>query len=147
MKKIISLVFLIAILTTSLAVASDFADQKMDSFFTSLQQGNYRQGITQLLTGSALEEKVIRVNQTMNNWVNQFAQIKSLYGDYLEYEKAVTISLGNLEETTYLVYCSSYPIQIVITEYDNGRSTQLINMYFDDESLDTLRQHGRITRF
>lgn len=133
-------------LILSVSWGSDFADRKMDAFFATLQTGKYREGITELLTGSVLEEKVINVNQTMNNWVNQFTQIRSIYGDYLGYEKAVSIELGSLEETTYFVHCRDYPIQIVITEYDNGRQIQLVNMVFNDEVLETLRQFGELSR-
>jgi len=141
MKKFfcISLLLVLVIFAVS---ASDFSDRKMDDFFSALQGGDYRQGIIELLTGSVLEEKVINEDETLSNWISQFTQIRSIYGDYLGYEKAAVVSLGSLEETTYFVHCIDYPIQIVITEYNNGRRKQLVNMFFNDEVLETMRQLG-----
>jgi hypothetical protein len=123
--------------------ASKVLDEKVGIFFQALKNGTYEQGIITLLEGSALEEKVVNVTQTRNNWINQFTQIRSLYGDYLAWDKVSAVTMGGLEETTYLVYCEDYPIQIVITEYNNGQEQKIINMYFDDQILDTLRAHGR----
>jgi len=114
LKHVLFLIVLIFTVSTT-AFTSDFSDEKMDRFFIDLQQGEYREGITRLLEDSALEEQVLHVRQTMENWVNQFAQIRSLYGDYLGYEKVFVQKLGNIEETVYLVHCQTYPIQVVLT--------------------------------
>ncbi len=140
---VIGIMFLAAGLSVQ---ASDFSDKKMEVFFSSLKQEQFEEGITELLSGSVLEEKVIKVKQTMNNWINQFMQIRSVYGEYLAYERVFSQELGNLEETTYLVHCEEYPIRIVITEYDNGKGPRLVNMLFDDEVIEVLREYGRIVR-
>ena len=138
--------FLIGLLLLTLSVSifsSDFSDRKMASFFKSLKKDQYEKGIVQLLSNSILEEKIVNVKQNLDNWINQFDQISTLYGNYIDYEKVNTKKLGNMEETTYLVYCTDYPIQIVITEYFNGSKSQLINLYFDDQTMDTLANYGK----
>ena len=115
----------------------------MASFFKSLKKDQYEKGIVELLSNSILEEKIVNVKQNLDNWINQFDQISTLYGNYIDYEKVNTKKLGNMEETTYLVYCTDYPIQIVITEYFNGSKSQLINLYFDDQTMDTLANYGK----
>ncbi|ADK79537.1 hypothetical protein [Sediminispirochaeta smaragdinae] len=140
--KRLPLLFLLMLISVSTLFASKELDAKVGDFFQALKQEKYEEGITNLLAGSLLEEKVVNVTQTRNNWIAQFSQIKSLYGDYLAWDKVSTVSLGGLEETTYFVYCRDYPIKIVITEYDNGMDRKIINMFFDDQILDTLRDHG-----
>jgi hypothetical protein len=145
MKKI-SIILIFLILTFNLS-ASDFSDKKMSDFFNSMKSEKYESGIVKLLSNSILEEKIVNVTQNLNNWVNQFTQISSLYGNYISYEKVFSIKLGAMEETFYFVNCSDYPIQIVITEYDNGRKIQLVNLYFDDKTLETLEMYGKIEDF
>jgi len=142
MKK--GLLLIILIFSISTLFASSFTDNKINEFVDYLKKGEYDQGIVKLLKNSALEEKVLDVTQTKNNWINQFAQIKSLYGNYLNYEKVKSIKLGKIEKIYYLVYCEVYPIQIVMTEYDNGNKVNIINMEFNDQVLDTLDVFGAV---
>jgi hypothetical protein len=142
MKKL--LIVLIILTLSAPLFSGDFSDNKMATFFSSLKKGQYEKGIVALLSDSILEEKIVNVTQNLNNWISQFTQIHNLYGDYLSYDKVFTVKLGNMEESTYLVYCTDYPIQIVITEYFNGSKTQLINLYFDDSTMDTLAVFGEM---
>jgi hypothetical protein len=142
MKK--GLLLIILIFSISNLFASSFTDNKINEFVDYLKKGEYDQGIVKLLKNSALEEKVLDVTQTKNNWINQFAQIKSLYGNYLNYEKVKSVKLGKIEKIYYLVYCEVYPIQIVMTEYDNGNKVNIINMEFNDQVLETLDILGTI---
>lgn len=142
MKKIF--IFLIFLILTFNLAASDFSDKKMSVFFNSLKEEQYEEGIVNLLSGSLLEEKITNVSQTLKNWIIQFTQISDLYGKYLSYEKIFSIKLGAIEETSYFIYCQDYPIQIVITEYDNGSNINIINVYFNDKTLDTLKDFGTI---
>ncbi len=141
MKKIL-LVFLMLTLSVSL-FSGDFSDRKMASFFNTLKKGQYEKGIIEILSDSILEEKIVNVKQNLDNWISQFDQMSKLYGNYISYEKVNTLKLGNMEETIYLVYCTNYPVQVVITEYFNGSNTQLINLYFDDQTMDTLSIYGK----
>ena len=143
MKKFI--VVLLALTTLSISIfASQSTDTKIKEFVEYLKKGKYDIGIVKLLSGSALEEKVLNVTQTKTNWINQFNQIRSLYGNYLNLEKVKTIKLGELEKTIYFVYCEIYPIQIIIIEYNNGEKIDIINMEFDDQVLNTLSSYGKI---
>ena len=140
MKK--GLLLIILIFTINNLFASSFTDKKITEFVSYLKKGEYGQGIENLLKESSLEEKVLNVTQTKNNWINQFTQIQSVYGDYLNHEKVKSIKLGRMVKTYYFVYCEIYPIQIIITEYDNGDVIDLINMEFDDQVLTTLDIFG-----
>ena len=141
MKKVL-FVLTVALLVSISLYSSDYVDAKMKNFVDSLKSEEYGDGIVELLKDSALEEKVLNVSQTKTNWINQFIQIKSLYGEYISYEKVGTKKLGSLETTIYFVYCDIYPIQIMITEYNNGRKIDIINMEFDDQVLNTLNTLG-----
>ncbi len=144
MKKIFITVLLFTAACT--VFASPAVDHKIGDFFTALKTGSYSTGLEKLLTGTALEEKVLSVTQTKNNWINQFKQIKSLYGDYLSYEKVFTKKLGDLEVSYYYIYCETYVIQFIVTEYDRDEKTDIINFLFDDKVLDTLDTYGKLTR-
>lgn len=141
MKKILTVLLVLSL--SSPLFSSDFSDRKMENFFNSLKKAQYEKGIVELLSDSILEEKILNVKQSLDNWISQFNQISKLYGNYISYEKVNTVKLGKMEETIYLVYCTNYPIQIVITEYFNGTRTQLINLYFDDQTMDTLSKYGK----
>ncbi len=141
MKKLL-LGLLLITLSVSL-FSGDLSDKKMAAFFNTLKKGQYEKGIIELLSDSILEEKIVNVKQNLDNWVSKFDQISRLYGNYISYEKVNTIKLGNMEETIYLVYCTNYPVQVVITEYFNSSNTQLINLYFDDQTMDTLSIYGK----
>lgn len=142
MKKIF--LVLVTLFITASLFAGDFSDKKMAVFFNSLKKGQYEKGIVELLSNSVLEDKIVNVPESLSNWIGQFTQIRSLYGDYLSYDKAAVIKLSSIEETTYFVNCTDYPIRIVMTEYNNGQKTQLINLYFDDSTLESLDYYGEV---
>lgn len=144
MKKIFITMLLFTAAST--AFASPAVDHKIGDFFAALKTGSYSTGLEKLLTDTALEEKVLRVTQTKNNWINQFKQIKSLYGDYLSYDKVFTKKLGDLEVSYYFIYCETYVIQFIVTEYDRDEKTDIINFLFDDKVLDTLDTYGKLAR-
>lgn len=142
MKKVLLITF--GVLLTSSLFAGSSTDKKINKFFKQLQEGKYEEGIVDLLSDTALESKVITDTETKKNWIFQFEQIRNLYGDYLSYEKVKTITLGKVETTIYLLYCERYPIQVIMTEYNNGKKIDLINMVYDDQVLDTLDTYGII---
>lgn len=113
-------------------------DKKIEQFVENLKKWEYEKWIIELLVWSALEEKVINVEHTKLNWINQFKQINDVYWEYLSFERVKTLKLGRLEKITYFIYCEIYPIQIVITDYNNWENNNIINMVFDDKVLGTL---------
>ncbi|MDC7240220.1 MAG: hypothetical protein PQJ50_07665 [Spirochaetales bacterium] len=143
MKRYV-LILLMVLFTAGTVYSTPFANSKMADFFESLKMKEYEKGIVELLEGTSLEEKILNVNQTRQNWVNQFQQINDLYGDYWSYELIKTIKLGNLEESYYFFYCDIYVIQIVVTEYKGEEKTDIINFVFNDQVLDTLRNMGKV---
>lgn len=142
MKKVLLVTF--GILLTSSLFAGSSTDKKIDKFFKQLQEGKYEEGLVDLLSDTALESKVITNIETKKDWIFQFTQIRNLYGKYLNYEKVKTITLGQIETTIYFFYCESYPIQIIMTEYNNGKKIDIINMVYDDQVLETLDTYGII---
>ena len=143
MKKTI-LFTLLVLISMGNVFASPFTNKKVEIFFESLKVKDYKSGIEELLTDTILEEKVLNVTQTKNNWISQFQQINSLYGDYWSYEHIMSTRLGNLEESYYFLYCEEYVVQLVLTEYKNKDKSDLINVYFDDQVLETLQKFGKV---
>jgi len=67
--KRLPLLFLLMLISISTLFASKELDAKVGDFFQALKQEKYEEGITNLLAGSLLEEKVVNVTQTRNNWI------------------------------------------------------------------------------
>jgi hypothetical protein len=143
MKKFFTAAAMLILAVNSFA--SPAVDRKIGDFFSSLKKGDYSTGLEKLLKNTALEEKVLNVTQTKNNWINQFKQITSIYGDYLSYDKVFTKKLGKLEVSYYFVYCETYLIQFIVTEYDHDNKVDIINFVYDDKVLDTLDTYGAIS--
>ena len=140
MKK--NVLFLLILIVNVTVFADNAIDKKIGAFVNSLKEGEYGEGIENLLKKTTLADQVLNVPQTKTNWINQFTQIRSLYGEYLGYEKVREIKLGKMNETTYFVYCEYYPVQIIITSYDNGATVDIINMVYDDKVIETLQMYG-----
>jgi hypothetical protein len=129
MRPILAIVFL----AVSSFASENFTEKTFKPFFEQIKNGKYEEGITALVKGSVLQDKVLGVKQTKDNWIDQFKSIKNAYGEFLSYEKIHESNLGKLSKLYYLVYCKTYAIKVEATIYDMENKNQLVNFDFDDK--------------
>ncbi len=128
------LVIVLALLISS-AFAEDFTEKSVKPAVEYLKNNEYEKAIVQLVKGSIIEDKVLKVQQTKDSWISNFEMYKTAYGKYTGFEKVHEVSLGNLTKVYYLIYCKDYAIQITVLLYKVNDQYKLVNIEYNDKVL------------
>ncbi len=131
MKKII-IAFALMI---SSVFAEDYTDKCVKPAVEFLKNNEYEKAIIQLVKGSIIEDKVLKVQQTKDSWISNFDMYKTAYGKYTGFEKVHEASIGNLTKVYYLIYCKDYALQLTVLLYKVNDQYKLVNIEYNDKVL------------
>jgi len=119
---------------TVTSFAGKLTDTTMSSVYNYFSSEKYDSAVTSILNNIPDNQQHVTPYQ-ITQMADELKKIAENSGKPISYDKVGTEKLGNVEGTTFLIYCKKYPIRFRITEYSPqiGAKPHLLHFLYDSE--------------